>query len=158
MVYPNLAEIIKYHPYHIGTFAGFADVTAGLLEAAVRGEEELTSGELYKIARYSGIPHGVICHPHLIRMDRHSMWHREMVKELCGHITFINDKKNAGSHEAETFMRYYRGHLVNLELAFLDGRATYGQYLGVKERVEQTLSFIRNEERGPRGLEGRAEA
>lgn len=56
MAYPNLSEIIKYHPYHIGTFANFADVTTELLQAALDGQEELTGEELRNIARYSAIP------------------------------------------------------------------------------------------------------
>lgn len=36
-VYPNLVEIIKYHPYHITSFADFANVTVELLKAGITG-------------------------------------------------------------------------------------------------------------------------
>lgn len=152
MIYPNLSEIIQYHPYHISTFTGFADVTTELLEAVIRGEEDLTVVELLSISQYSGIPMSVMICPKTILLDKNRAKHREMVKGLCDHLTFIAQKEKAGSYEAKMFMRYHREGLVNLELAFLDGRATYGRYLGVKERVEQTISFIRNEEKRPRGI------
>lgn len=38
-----------------------------------------------------------------------------------------------------------RINLVNLELMFQQGRASYVQYLGVKAEVEDTLLFIAHE-------------
>lgn len=150
-MYPNLSEIIKYHPYHISTFAGFAEITTELLQAALEGEEELTTGELVKMARYSEIPVGVLMCPKTIMLDKHSLKHQKMVADLLDQLPAIAEKEQGGSPAATIFMRYHRASLVNLELAFLEGRATYGQYLGAKERVDQTISFIRNEERKPRG-------
>lgn len=150
-MYPNLLEIIKYHPYHISTFAGFAEVTTELLEAAIRGEEELTTGELVKMARYSEIPVGVLTCPKMIMLDKHSLKHQKMVTDLLGQFPVIAEKEREGSPAAIIYMRYHRVNLSNLEFAFLDERATYGQYLGAKERVNQTISFIRNEEKKPRG-------
>lgn len=150
-MYPNLLEIIKYHPYHIGTFAGFAEVTTELLQAAIQGEEELTTGELVKMARYSEIPVGVLMCPKTIMLDKHSLKHQKMVADLLGQLSVISEKEREGSPAATIFMRYHKADLGNLELAFHDGLATYGQYLGAKERVDQTFSFIRNEEKKPRG-------
>ena len=157
MKYPNLAEVIKYHPYHISTFANFADATKELLEAAFAGTENLTDEELGKIARYSGIPRGVISCPHLIQMDRRNIRHKKMVEDLVTSLYFIWEEAQAGSKEADLFMNYGRPWVVNLELAFLDGRATYGMYLGTQERVQQAVSFIQNEKRRPRGLGGRTD-
>ena len=39
----NLKELIKYHPYDIGTFANFANITTDLLRAVIKGEEEQNS-------------------------------------------------------------------------------------------------------------------
>lgn len=150
-MYPNLSEIIKHHPYHINTFAGFAEVTTELLEAALEGEEELTADELRKIARYSGIPVSILRCPETIMLNKYNLKHQKMITDLLDQLPVIAEKEQSGSPAATIFMRYHRASLVNLELAFLDGMATYGQYLGVKERVDQTISFIRNEERKPRG-------
>lgn len=150
-MYPNLLEIIKYHPYHISSFAGFAEVTTELLQAALEGEEDLTTDELRKIARYTGIPASVLRCPKKIMLDKHNLKHQKLVADLLDQLPAIAGKEREGSPAATIFMRYHRASLVNLELAFLDGRATYGRYLGVKERVDQTISFIRNEERKPRG-------
>ncbi len=155
MKYPNLAEVIKYHPYDIGTFAGFADVTTELLEAAIEGIEYLTEEELHKIARYSGIPYGVISCPKLIRIDRRRARHQRMVKEVIDFLPAIQSEQKDGSREADFFMRYGRPWVVNMELAFLDDRGTYGMYLGSRERVAQAVSFIQHEKMRPRGIERR---
>lgn len=152
MKYPNLAEIIKYHPYDIGSFADFADVTTELLSAVIEGAENLTEQELRGIARYSGIPFSILACPHLIRMDRSRYRHRIMVEELADELYGIQEAQKAGSYEADLFMRYGRLWVVNMELAFLDGRATYGMFLGAQERVRQAISFIQCEKRKPRGL------
>lgn len=152
MTYPNFAELIKYHPYHICTFANFADVTIELLEAALRGKEKLTSFEILKIARYTQIPVTVLTCPHLIMLDRQSRRHQKMVDSLCEKLIYIWEYQKKGNADAELFMKYHKPALVNLELAFLDGRASYAQYLGVKERVEQTLLSIKNSSKKPREL------
>lgn len=152
MKYPNLAEIIKYHPYDIGSFADFADVTTELLSAVIEGAENLTEQELRGIARYSGIPFSILACPHLIRMDRSRYRHRIMVEELADELYGIQEAQKAGSYEADIFMRYGRIWVVNMELAFLDGRATYGMFLGAQERVRQVIFFIQCEKRKPRGL------
>jgi len=151
-MYPNLSEVIKYHPYHISTFAGFANVTRELFEAALAGYEKLTDEELRKIACYAEIPIGVLRCPHLIMLNRCRLRHQKMVRGLCKSILLILGKQKDGSMEAARFMQYYRKDIVNLTLAFLDNSASYAQYLGAKERVDQTIQFIRNEERMPRGL------
>lgn len=155
-MYPNLSEIIKYHPYHISTFAGFAEVTTELFEATLEGEEELTDDEMRKIARYAGIPVSVLRCPQKIMLDKHNLKHQKMIADLLNQLPEIAEKEKSGGKAAADFMRYNREGLVNLELTFLDNRASYGQYLGVKERVDQTISFIRNEERKPRGREKEA--
>lgn len=152
MKYPNLAEIIKYHPYDIGSFANFAEVTTELMEAVIRDEEELTHQEIYRIAKYSNIPYSILICPHLIRMDRSRYRHRVMVEELVNSLYGIQEAQQDGSYEADLFMRYGRIWVVNMELAFLDDRATYGMFLGAQERVRQVIFFIQNEKRRPRGL------
>ena len=49
-------------------------------------------------------------------------------------------------------MQYYRKDIAKLAMAFLNNRASYAQYLGAKERVDQTMLFIRNEKMRPRGI------
>lgn len=152
MSYPNLEEVIKYHPYDIGTFAGFAGVTTELMEAVTRGEEELTPQEIYRIAKYSNIPSGILVCPHLIQMDKRRYRHRVMVEELVNSLYEIQEAQRERIYEADLFMRYGRIWVVNMELAFLDDRSTYGMFLGAQERVRQAIFFIQNEKRKPRGL------
>lgn len=80
------------------------------------------------------------------------MRHKEMIDNLIGSLSYIWNEQKMGSKEADIFMKYHRVELVNLESAFLDNRASYAQYLGAKERVDQVMLFIRNEKRKPRAL------
>lgn len=155
MIYPNLIEMVKYHPYHISTLADHAGVTTELMEEVVRGNEELSLEEALGIARLYNVQLEVLFLSKLIRMDKENKEHQRMVKELIDWLPVIHEYQLKGSQEAETFMRHGRIYLVNLELFFRDDRATYCQYLGVKQRVEQALSFIRNEQSQPRRLERR---
>lgn len=151
-MYPNLSEIIKYHPYHITTFASHAGVTVELLEAALDGKEELKPDELFNISRYDGIPLGVIKCPHLIRLSKTRKRHRDMVEKLVSLLYVIEEFRKRGSKAAESFMKYDRLYIVNLELAFLDNRGTYGMYLGAKERIAMVFLSIKVENSKPRGL------
>lgn len=153
MKYPNLIEMVKYHPYHISTFADHAGVTTELMEEAVKGNEDLLLAEKQGIARLLGVPISLLFLPKPILMDRKNRKHQKMVEDLMAQLTIINEYHLHGSHAADMFMKYGRGYLVNLELMFLDDRATYCQYLGQKERVQQALLSIRVEQSHPRGLE-----
>lgn len=153
MIYPNLIEMIKYHPYHISTLADHAGVTTELMQEAAKGRMVLPPEERQRIARLYRIPSGLLFLPKLVRMNKGNRKHQKMVEELMAQLSAIHDHHRQGSREADTFMIYGRAYLVNLELAFLDDRATYCQYLGVNERVNQVLQFIDSEQRKPRGLE-----
>ena len=155
MRYPNLAEIIRFHPYHIDTFAGFGDVTTELLVAGIRGDEELRTEELNKIARYASIPAGVIMCPHLIKLGRFRYRHIVMVGELEDNLDIIKGQQEASSRHSCVFMDYgLEDEYKEFFIDFIKGYATYGRYLGIKEKIDQTLMFIENEKRKPRGLSG----
>ena len=48
--YINLKYLIQYHPYHISTFAGFANVPVELLEEAFKGVGDIRDQESFLIA------------------------------------------------------------------------------------------------------------
>lgn len=147
----NLNDLIKYHPYHISTFADFANVTQELLEAALAGEDELTLYEVWCMAKCTGVPCQVLICPQRIMLSKERYRHRTMVKTLHENLYTIWDAEKEGSHEASTYMRYRRTHLVNLMLDFQNkGEVSYCRYLGVKQELEDCLLFISNEKRKPR--------
>ena len=156
--YPNLKELIKYHPYHISTFANFANVELDLLEAALIGEEELTPGELMGISCYGRIPLGVLVSPSLIMLDPSRPKHKKMVAEAGRALGIIMDAAEAGSPAAADFMYTYPSLYCNevssLCEEFSLGRpVTYCRYMGVRARIEQCLGSIAIErmERRKRG-------
>ena len=152
-MYPNLAELIKYHPYHIRTFAKFADVSDDLLEAVLRGEEELMAWELRGISQYAGVPYGVLACPKVVTMHKGNSKHCKMMEELDKALYRIWEAQKAGSKNAEMYMRYGRTRLVKLLLNFQnDGKVTYCRYLGALEEAMQTLSWIKLEKHQPRTI------
>ena len=151
--YPNLLEI---HPYFPTSY--FANVTDELMLAVFRGEEELTAGELQKIAHYNRIPLSVLVCPTLIALSRGRYRHRRMMEKLEAKLYEIWELQKRGSREADDYMLRYanrgRGDYVNMSLAFGRGEpVTYGHYLGVKHRMEDTILFAEGDLREkPRGV------
>lgn len=155
--YLNLKYLIQYHPYHISTFAEFAHVTEELLKEALAGREKLTKAELFRISKYVGVPVSVLNCPKLITLDRNRYRHQVMIHKLGIILTDIWECQQEGSHEADTYMKYYRKDFVNMELAFLDNKAVpYTQYLGIRHRMRDTLLYILHEQsrilNKPRGV------
>lgn len=140
--YPNLSEIVKYHPYHIGTFAYHADVTLDLLQAALNGQEELYSGEIIKISRLVGVPVSVLICPKLIMLDKNRLKHKQMIRDLISKRVYIRERFQSGSLEAKTFMQWYGSELELLHALFTDDKASYGRYLGLKSRIDRCLKSI----------------
>ena len=101
--YPNLRELIKYYPYHIATFANFAEVEPDLLEAALMGREELEAAELRRIAHYTGIPYGVLACPSLILLDASRPKHQRMLAGMRDGMACIEAAAEGGSRAAVFF-------------------------------------------------------
>lgn len=147
MNYPNLIEIITYHPYHVSTFANYAEVTGELLQEVLKGQEELSLGEIYNISKYAGLSMSVLMCPKLIMLDFCRYRHRTMINELLERTRYIQRCQENGSHAADVFMKYNVGYITYLRRSFVDDEATYGQYIGAREYVNQCLSFINGEQR-----------
>lgn len=149
MRYPDLSEIVQYHPYHISTFASFANVTNELMDAVIYGNEELTVEELRNISKYTGVPLSVLICPKLITLDRKRLKHRKMMKQLDDKLYEIWEWQKKGSKYADQYMNSsYHGRVdyVNMDLAFRSGRVvTYGRYIGTMEEMEQTISSAEGE-------------
>ncbi len=151
--YPNLAEIINYHPYHITSFADFANVTVELLKAGIMGKESLEESEIFNIARYARLPYSVLKCPKMIYMYKSRYRHQQMIGRLEKKLYEIWEAQKSGSKEADLYMRYGRIGLVNMMLDFQNvGKVTYGRYLGILENLNHTIGFIQSECRKPRDI------
>ena len=151
--YPNFAEIINFHPYHITSFASFADVTVELLKAGIIGQEKLEETEIFNIARYAGLPYTVLKCPRMIYLYKSRYRHRQMIQSLDTKLYKIWEAQKGGSKEADLYMRYRRIGLVNMMLDFQNtGKVTYGRYLGVLENLNQTIEFIQSERHKARDI------
>lgn len=120
MNYPNLVEIITYHPYHVSTFDNFAEVTGELLQEVLKGQEELSLGEIYNISKYAGLSMSVLMCPKLIKLDFCRYRHRTMINELLERARYIQRCQENGSHAADVFMKYDVGYVADLRSSFVD--------------------------------------
>ena len=153
VAYPNLAEIINYHPYHITSFAGFANVTVKLLKAGIAGQERIEENEIFNIARYTGIPYSVLKCPKMVYLHKSIYRHQQMIDRLEKKLCEIREAQKSGSREADLYMRYGRIDLVDMVLDFQNtGKVTYGRYLGILENLCQTISFIQSKRHKPRDI------
>lgn len=151
--YPNLVEIYEYFPTGY-----FANVTDELMLAVFRGEEDLTTMEMLAIARYNGIPFSVLTCPKLITLSRERYRHQELMNQLRDKFYKIWELEKSGSKHAQDYMAtysiLYRDDYERMNFAFCNGRkVTYGHYLGVRHRMDDTILFSQNEfKKEPRGL------
>lgn len=157
--YPNLGEVVKYHPYHICTFANHADVTMDLFQAALDGQEELHSDEIRKISKLIKTPVSVLSSPNRIMLDKNRFKHKQMISQLMSKRVYIRECFQSGSLEAETFMRRYWSQLDLFCVMFTHNQASYGRFIGIKERINQCLSSIKVEQdMNKRGLQSSEKA
>ncbi len=139
--YPNLQELVKYHPYGENTACDHAEIEPELLHAAFKGEELLTPAEIISIARLYGCPAGVIVCPKLIMLDMGRPRHKKMVMEVdCIYIQ-LKCMARDGNRESEKYLELAgRGQQRFMRAAYED-RLSYAHYLGVKKQLRQYISF-----------------
>lgn len=154
MKYPNLNSLIKWHSYGLPAFAEHANVTTDLLEAVLRGEEELTASELWGIARFVGIDVGVLTQPELILMNIGKYQHWVKINDVLHRFYAIRDLRIKKCGKADTDLEsvaYAVGCLVkNAE----KGTASYCQYFAVIEELERNEWLYTHKDCAsrPRGL------
>lgn len=139
--YPNLQELLKYHPYGENTACDHAEIGPELLHAAFKGEELLTPVEAISIARLYGCPAGVIGCPGLIMLDMGRPRHKKMVTEVdCLYIQ-LKYMAGCGNQEAEKYLEHADWKQQGLMGAAYEDRLSYCHYLGVKEQLKQYIKF-----------------
>ncbi len=151
----NLEELIKYHPYHIDSFAEDADVTSELLQAAIRGDEELTAREIFGIVRLSKVPFSVLTCPKLIELDKSSYRHQVMIWEFIKKYLTIHNAAMAGDDNA-CYFAHFGGLRDGMKLIcdFVNGgKVSYCRYLGLLAFVDMTLDSMKRALHRPRGME-----
>jgi len=143
--YPNLIEVQKASHLYIGQFA---NVTDELVLAAFRGEEELIREEIWKVARYNGIPFSVLTCPKLIMLDWDRTRHRKMIAEvdkLCMQLKYM---ARCGNQEAEKWVEYADSANQRFLRAADNNTLTYIHYPDAKRKLSD---FIFNTEGTQKG-------
>lgn len=81
-IYPNLAELVQYHPYSIGTFADHANVTLEVFKGVLNNREELAVDEALNLAHFCEIPFGVLTSHELSMITAEDRDAQQMIDEL----------------------------------------------------------------------------
>lgn len=140
--YPNLIEVQKASHLYLGYFA---NVTDDLVLAAFRGEEELTSEEIWQVARYNGIPFSVLTCPNLIMLDWNRIRHRKMIAEvdkLCMQLKYM---AGCGNQEAERYVESADRVSQKFLRAAHYNQLTYIHYLDAKKELSDYILFAKPE-------------
>lgn len=136
--YPNLIEVRKQGCLYIEIFA---NVTSELLLAAFRGEEELTTDEIWRVARYNGIPYSVLTCPKVIMLDMGRWRHRKMLAEVNNLYIHLKCMAREGNREAEKYLEWADRENQKFLRAAHDNRLSYIHYLGAKRQMKDYISF-----------------
>ena len=155
MKYPNLNSLIKWHSYGLPTFADHANVTTDLLEAVLKGKEELTFSELWGIARLVGIGVGVLIQPKMACMRKHKYQHRAKVCDVIRRYNTIKnfrlDKRNGVADRDLYDAHVAVGKMIEY---FNEDILSYCHYFAVVKKIEWNVWLYANSHcaRPPRGL------
>lgn len=136
--YPNLIEVQKQSCLYVGIFA---NVTMEPLLAVFRGEEELTDDEIWRVARYNGIPYSVLTCPKVIMLDMSRRRHRKMVTEVNNLFIRLKCMAREGNEKAEEYLEWADREDQKFLRAAHNNRLSYIHYLGAKKQMEDYISF-----------------
>ena len=140
--YPNLIEVQKQSCLYIEIFA---NVTRELLLSVFRGEEELTTDEIWKVSRYNGIPYSVLTCPKVIMLDMRRWRHRKLVAEVEILYIALEEMAMHGNQKAAEYLHGAEWELQKFTEAVNDNRISYIHYLGAKRQLSDYILFARPE-------------
>lgn len=139
--YPNLCELIQYHPYSSHTVCDHANIEPEVLQAALEGRETLTPDEVLAIARLYGCPAHVIDCAELIMLGMGKLKHNKMVMEIDSIYIWLKHMANEGNPKAEEYLEWAYQRQQHFLRAAHEDRLSYCHYLGIKEQLNQYVSF-----------------
>lgn len=139
--YPNLGELIKYYPCGEPTVCDHAGIGPELLRAVLNGDEALTLIEVIRLSRLYKCPAGVISCPKAIMLDMDRYRHKKIVAEVDALYMRLKWMADTGNTEAGKYLERVEWEWQRFVRAVSTNKLSYGHYLGIKEHVEQYVSF-----------------
>lgn len=136
--YPNLIEVQKQSCLYVGYFA---NVTDELVLAAFRGEEELTAGEIWRVACYNGIPYSVLTCPKVIMLDMSRRRNRKMIAEVNNLFIRLKCMAREGNQKAAGYLECADRECQKFLKVAHDNKLSYIHYLGAKRHLSDYISF-----------------
>lgn len=154
--YPNLSELLKYHPYGDKTACYHAEIEPELLDAVMNDGEPLEHIEIIRLSRLYQCPVGVLTHHKIIMLDWNKWKHKKMIEKVHNlYMQLLYMAKCKGNLEAKKYLEYADRENQKFLDAAWENRLSYGHYLGAYEQLSQYVRFSTPEPKR-RGLEKKA--
>ena len=140
--YPNLAEILKYHPYGEPTACDFAQIEPEVLHAALDGKKLLESVEIIRLALLYRCPEGVIRHHKSIMLDMGRWKHRVMSAEIDSlYMRLKYMAKCEKNEKAVGYLGFCEWEMQRFMKSAYDNKLSYGNWLGTRHQIQQYIMF-----------------
>lgn len=139
--YPNLNELINYHPYGKPAVCDHAGIEPELLEAVLIGGESLTGTEILGLARLYRCPIGVLGNSEIVMLDMGKLKHKKMVREVELIYIQLRSMADGGNQDAEKYLNWVDWRKKRFMLAVYSNNLSYCHYLGIKEILCQYVGY-----------------
>ena len=134
-LYPNIAVELTASFYWLRTMAEFAHVSMEIMAAVIEDNEELSGVELFRLAKYWGVPVGYLWAPTLQTVDPSTNKGKKRRRYFMDLM-----KRAAGLKVNERELRF----ILNVRNALIQGRAIpYSHYRWACHYVERALEAAR---------------
>lgn len=140
--YPNLREIMKYHPYSEHTVCDMVNIEPELLQAVLNGCAFLDPADIIQIAALYGCSIGVIQYNKLIMLNMDRQKHSLMAAEVDS--LYMRLKYMAKCERNEDAARYLEFCDMNIQefmRAAHTNQLSYGHWLGIRHKMMDYLIF-----------------
>lgn len=141
MNYPNLNEMVKYHPYGIPAICDHGNIEADLLNEVLTANAILEENELRGIARLYGCSYDFLASPTLAKLNNKKYKHRQYGFEISRLFLLLKEMTDQGNNEAAKYLSWAERDFSRFLVARDNNTWTYGRYLGIKEELEQYIAF-----------------
>lgn len=140
--YPNLVEIMKYHPYGERTACDHARIELELLHAVMNEGEPLETIEIIQLAKLYQCPAEILTRYKIIMLDLNRWKHNKMASQVDAlYLQLKYMAKCQGNLKAKKYLSLCEREYQRYARAACDNKLSYGHYLGAYKQFSQYCSF-----------------
>lgn len=139
--YPNLLELRKYHPYGEPAICDHAGIEPELLQAVLEDGEPLLPEEIVGAAGLYGVPRGLLECREVTMLDMGRRRHAAMSAWVCALYIQLCHMAQDGNQDAVKYLGFAEWRINRFLDAVRHNNLSYCQYLGIRELLQQYISF-----------------